>query len=57
MTKEPKLDRARRILSEWESLDLEVKSVRDTFHENEKGNEPVNNQVTEPLIEIKHDEL
>ena len=34
MTKEPKLDRARRILEEWEGLDSEVQIVREYFEKN-----------------------
>ena len=50
MTKEPKLDRARRILEEWEGLDSEIKIVRD-FFDNPK---PDSDSVPESE---SHDEL
>ena len=31
LTKEPKLQRAKRILPEWEGLDLEVQKVKDSI--------------------------
>jgi UDP-glucose:glycoprotein glucosyltransferase len=31
LTKEPKLDRARRILPEWEGFDNEITAVREMF--------------------------
>nr|KAJ3421302.1 hypothetical protein HK105_003946 [Polyrhizophydium stewartii] len=40
MTKEPKLERARRILPEWEGLDRQVQRVRDEFESARKQAAP-----------------
>lgn len=39
MTKEPKLDRARRILPEWEGLDQEARALMDKFKKEKAQNE------------------
>ncbi|KAI8926720.1 UDP-glucose:glycoprotein glucosyltransferase-domain-containing protein [Entophlyctis helioformis] len=40
MTKEPKLERARRILPEWEGLDRQVQAVRDRFEKRQSRQPP-----------------
>jgi hypothetical protein len=58
MTKEPKLDRARRILPEWEGLDKEIQELRNDF---EKGSGKVGgipSNSNDNVISVgEHDEL
>lgn len=53
LTKEPKLERAKRILPEWTSLDQEATDCRDRFEKEKQGKV---DRIVDAKPE-KHDEL